>query len=473
MSKAKAKANSPAPRKGTPAPTATPAEVAALPVLNPDTAGIDVGADTLHVAVPPGRDPQPLRLYATFTPDLEALATWLQACRIRSVALESTGVYWLPLYQVLERHGFEVCLVNARHLKNVRGRKTDFHDCQWLQQLHAVGLLQPSFRPAAAVCAVRTLLRYRDTLVADGARQILHVQKALTQLNLQPHRVLSDLTGASGTRILRAILAGERDPERLAALCDPQVEAEPEVVVAALQGDWHPEHLFVLRQAWELYEGYPARLVACDAEIERYLAQFESQADPADAPPPPPNARRGKARKNQRELPATDLRRELFRLYGTDLTQVPGLGPNTVAALLGELGTDLAACPTVGRFCSWLGLCPDPKKSGGQVLRQQTRPVKHRVAKLFRLAAQSLPHSHSALGQLYRRLRGKLEGPGAITAIAHKLARIYYQLVTTRAAYDERVCQRTEQQDQERQLKRLRHQAKALGFTLTASPCVS
>lgn len=450
-----------------------PPEVATLPILQPHAAGIDVGADFLHVAVPPDRDPTPVRVFATFTQDLLAVVHWLSACGVRSVALESTGVYWIPLYQLLEHHGFEVCLVNARHLKHVRGRKTDFLDCQWLQQLHSVGLLQPSFRPVEAVCAVRTLLRYRDTLVADGARQILHVQKALTQMNLQPHRVLSDLTGRSGTRILQAILVGERDPVKLAALCDPQVQAEPERVVAALQGDWRAEHLFVLRQAWELYEGYQGRLAACDTEIARLLADLESQADPTDAPPPPPNAPRGKARKHQLTLPGKELRQELFRLYGTDLTQVPGLGPATVAALLGEVGTDLTAFPTAGRFCSWLGLCPDPQKSGGKVLRHQTRPVKHRAAKLFRVAAQSLHHSHSALGHLYRRLAGKLQGPGAITALAHKLARIFYHLVTTREAYDETVFQRTEQQYQERKVKRLRKQAKEMGFTLQAMECVS
>jgi transposase len=455
-------------------PAASPRpDIQTLPVLQPDTAGVDVGADLLHVAVPPDRDPESFRIFGTFTQDLEALAAWLHTCGIRSVALESTGVYWIPLYQVLEAHGFQVCLVNARHLKNVRGRKTDFHDCQWLQQLHAVGLLQPSFRPEEAVCAVRTLLRYRETLVADAARQILHVQKALTQLNLQPHRVLSDLTGVRGTRILRALLAGERDPEKLAALCDPQVKAPRETVVAALRGDWREEHLFVLRQAWELYEGYQARVAACDTEIEQSLARFDSQADPADAPPPPPNAPRGKGRKNQFQLPTLDLRQELFRLYGTDLTQVPGLGPATVAGLFGEVGTDLTAFPSAGRFCSWLGLCPDPKKSGGKVLRHRTRSVNHRAAKLLRVAAQSLHHSHSALGQLYRRLAGKLQGPGAITALAHKLARIFYHLVTTKEAYDETVFARMEQHSQERKLKRLHKQAKELGFTLQATACVS
>lgn len=373
-------------------------QAATFPVVNPDTAGIDVGATELYVAVPRDRDPEPIRVFGTFTRDLQQLAAWLKACRVRSVALESTGVYWIPLYQVLEQQGLEVCLVNARHLKNVTGRKTDVADCQWLQQLHAVGLLQASFRPPEQICAVRAILRYRETLVTQGALQIQHMQKALTQMNLQLHHVLSDLTGKSGMRIIEAILAGERDAATLAALRDRQVKASEEQILAALQGDWRAEHLFVLRQAWELYVHYQSKQQECDREIARLLTPLTSQADPQDAPPPPQNQPKGK-RKNQIVLPETDLRRELFRLFGTDLTQVPGLGPSTVLQLYGELGTDLAAAfGHGGRFTSWLGLCPDPRKTGGRVVRQRTREGKHRVAKLLRVAAQSLHHSHSAWG---------------------------------------------------------------------------
>jgi len=444
---------------------------ATLPVLHPDAAGIDVGARELYVAVPPDRDPEPVRCFTTFTHDLELLAAWLQACGVRSVALEATGVYWIPLFQVLEHHGFTVCLVNARHLKHVTGRKTDVLDCQWLQQLHAVGLLNPSFRPPEAVCAVRTVLRYRETLVTQGALQIQHMQKALTQMNLHLHHVLTDISGVSGLRIIEAILAGERDPEQLAQLRDPHVKADQETVVAALRGDWRAEHLFVLRQAWELYVHYQSKLRECDAEVERLLATFENQADPADTPPPssPP----AKARKNQITLPTTDLRQELFRLYGTDLTQVPGLGPSTVAHLYSELGAELSAFPQEGRFTSWLALCPDPRKTGGKVVRHQTRPVKHRVATLFRLAAQALHHSKSALGAYFRRMRARLGPAAAITATAHKLARIYYHLVTTKEAYDESAFARQEAQHREQQLQRLRKQAERLGFDLTPQAGVS
>ena len=445
----------------------------ALPVLQPDAAGIDVGATELYVALPPDRAAEPVRVFAAFTEDLYTLADGLGEHGVTTVALESTGVYWIPVFQILEARGLEVCLVNARHVKNVRGRKTDVSDCQWLQQLHAAGLRQASFRPPEAICAVRSLLRHREGLVTQAASHIQQMQKALTQMNLHLHHVLSDLTGKSGLRILDALLLGERDPEKLAALRDPQVKAPRETVVKALRGDWRPEHLFVLRQSLESYRYYQTQLQEGDGEIERLLAGCDGTAAPEDAPPPPPNAPRGQGRKNQIRLPHTDLRQELFRLFGTDLTQTPGLGPATVAGLFAEVGHDLAAFASSKRFCSWLGLCPDPKKSGGRVLRDRTREVKHRAATLFRLAAQSLHHSDSVLGQFYRRMRAKLGAPQSITATAHKLARIFYHLVPTKEAYDESVFARQEAHHQERQLQRLRKQAQRMGFTLLPEPCVS
>lgn len=444
-----------------------------LPVREPNAAGLDLGATQIHAALPPDRAPQPVRVFGTFTADLHQLADWLLTHGITTVALESTGVYWIPVYQILEARGLEVCLVNARHVQHVRGRKTDVSDCQWLQLLHSVGLLQASFRPKEAICAVRSLLRHRENLVTQAATHIQQMQKALTEMNLHLHHVLTDITGVSGQRILDALLAGERDPEKLATLRDPQVKAPYETVVAALTGDLRSEHLFVLRQSLASYRYYQGQLQECDAEIERLLAACDGPGDPHAAPPPPKNAPRGKSRKNQIQLPHTDLRRELFRLFGTDLTQTPGLGPATVAALFAELGNDLSAFATAKQFCSWLGLCPDPKKSGGKVLRHRRREVKHRVALLFRLAAQALHHSETALGRFYRQLRAKLGAPAAITATAHKLARIFYHLVTTGEAYDESVFARQEQQQQQRQLRRLHQQARRLGFELTPVPCVS
>lgn len=452
---------------------ADPPTPTTLPTLRPDAAGLDVGATLIHAALPPDRAPQPIRVFETFTEDLHALADWLVQHRIRTVALEATGVYWIPVFQILETRGLEVCLVNARHVKNVRGRKTDIADCQWLQYLHSVGLLQPSFRPPDEICAVRSLLRHRATLVAQAATAIQHLQKALTQMNVQLHHVLADLSGVSGLRILDAILAGERDPVHLASLCAAGVKAAPETVQKALQGDWRSEHLFVLRQAREQYRYLHTQLAECDQEILRLLAELDSQGDPEQLPPPKPHAPRGSRRKNQFACPEGDLRRELFRLWGTDLTQAPGLGTTTVLSLFTELGSDLSAFPTPKHFCSWLGLCPDPRKSGGKVLRHQTRNVQHRVAAFFRVAAQSLHHSDTPLGRFYRQMRAKLGGPQAVTATAHKLARLFYHLVTTREAYDESAFARAEQLRQQRRLRRLTQEAKSLGFTLTPETCVS
>lgn len=370
-----------------------------LPVVEPDAAALDVGATQIQAALPPGRAPEPVRTFRTFTADLKQLADWLAAHGIRTVAIESTGVYWIPVFQILEQRGFEVCLVNARHVKHPRGRKTDVSDCQWLQQLHAAGLLQPSFRPPDQVCALRAILRYRETLVTQATLQIQHMQKALSQMNLQLHHVLSDLVGVSGLRIIDALLAGERDPVALAELRDRSVKASQETVEAALQGDWRPEHLFVLRLARENYTYFHQQLQACDREVERLLAALPSTADPDEVPPP--SGRQKPPRKNQLRFRNADLRTELFRILGTDLTQVPGLGPATVANLLAEVGPDLSAFPTCGRWCSWQGLCPDPWKTGGRKIRDKTRGVHHRVGQLFKEAAQSLHRSQTPLGQFY------------------------------------------------------------------------
>lgn len=437
------------------------------PVVHPDGAGIDIGATELYGALPPDRSPEPVRVFGTFTEDLYALAAWLKEHGITSVAMESTGVYWIPVFQILEECGIEVFLVNAHHVKNVPGRKTDVSDCQWLQYLHAVGLLRGSFRPPDAICAVRALMRHRGTLVAQAAAHIQQMQKALTQMNLQLHHVLSDLSGQSGLAILDAMLAGERDPARLASLCDRRVHASEETIRKALVGDWREEHLFTLRQARESYRHYQTQIAACDAEIARHLAQLRSQVDPTQTPPPPPPPGQGSSRRGEIRLQKGDLRTELYRVLGTDVTRVPGLGTGHVAELVSELGTELGAFPTAGHFANWMAVCPNPQISGGRVLKRGTRKVKHRVATIFRLAAQSLAHSHSALGAYYRRMRAKLGAPKAITATAHKLARIYYHLVTTKEAYDESVFAKNEAREAKRRVDRLKREAKALGYVLS------
>lgn len=442
---------------------------AAPRVIHPHAGGADIGATQIYAAVAPDRTSEPVQVFETFTEDLYRLAAWFKEHGVTSVAMESTGVFWIPVFQILESCGIEVYLVNAQHVKNVPGRKTDVSDCQWLQYLHSVGLLQASFRPPAAICAIRSVLRHRGNVVAEGAKHIQHMQKSLTQMGLHLHHVLNDLSGVSGLAIVDAILAGERDPAVLAQERDRRVKASEETVRKSLVGDYRPEHVFTLRQAREAYRFSRTQLRECDAEIERLLEELTSQVDPVETPPPPAPPRQT-ARKGQIELPQRDLRTELYRILGTDVTRTPGFDVSNVCQLLAELGPDLkASFANADRFVSWQALCPSPKISGGRVLKRGTRKVKHRVATIFRIAAQTLHHSHSALGAFYRRMRAKLGAPQAITATAHKLARIYYHLVTTRTAYDESVFAQNEELHQKRRLQRLQREAAEFGFELSAA----
>jgi transposase len=434
------------------------------PVLNLDTAGIDIGATEIYVAVPDDRDDRPIRRFGTFTEDLHRIADWLGSCRVRSIAMESTGVYWIPLFQILETRGFEVCLVNARHVKNVPGRKSDVQDCQWLQYLHSVGLLRGSFRPPDQICVLRTLLRHRDTLIQLAASHVQRMQKALNQMNLQIHHVISDITGVTGLAILDAILAGERDPEVLAQYRNPHIKASKAVIVKALVGDYRREHIFTLRQSLAAYRHYQDLIGATDNEVQQLLAAFDSRVDPITGPPLPPTPIHRRPRGNELRF---DLRAELYRILGVDLTQVPGLSSSTVYAAFAEVGPDLARFPSDKHFASWLGVCPDNRISGGKVLSVRTRHVKHRLAQALRLAAQSLLRSQTALGAYYRRMRARLGAPKAITATAHKLARIIYRLLTERRPYDETILAKQDEHRRRRLENRLRLQARALGFTLS------
>jgi transposase len=427
----------------------------------------------LCAAVPADRDAPCVRTFSTFTEDLQALSAWLRECGIRTVAIEATGVYWIPIMQILAAAGFEVCLVNPRHLRNVRGRKTDVCDAQWLQHLHAVGLLHASFRPGDEICALRTLYRQREHLVRQSAEQIQMMQKSLTQMNLHLHHVLSDLAGVSGLRMVDALLAGERDPRALAKLRDPRVQADEETIVAALTGDWRTEHLFTLRQARQTFSHYQELLHACDAEMEAWLKRHPRGPHDPQRPLPKTVLAKQKRSRNEPILPTLSLRAELAERFGVDLVAVPALGVTTVYGLYAEVGADLSAFPSAKHFTSWLAVCPDPRKSGGQVLHSHTRDIQHRVARLFRQAAQTMARSDCHLGRFYRRIRAKLGGPQAVTATAHKLARIFYHLVTTQQAYDESVFQREDDRYRERRLKALEHQAKALGYTLHPAAQVS
>lgn len=446
-----------------------PGRLSPAPSIDANAAGIDIGAMEIFIAVPADRDAQPVRKFTTFTEDLLAAADWLQRCGVKTVAMESTGVYWIPLFQILEARGLKVCLVNARYVKNVPGRKSDVCDCQWLQHLHAVGLLRASFRPSQDICAVRSLLRHRDSLVQLSAVHLQHMQKALDQMNLQLHHVISDLGGKTGMAIVDAILAGERDPRTLARLRDPRTHATEQTIAKSLVGDYRREHLFTLRQSLTAFRQHAELIAACDREIEQLLNQFSSGAGPgADVVPAQKLARQ--PRRNEMNF---DLRGQLHRIFGVDLTAIPGIKTLTAHALFAEVGRDLSAFRSGAAFASWMGLCPDNRVSGGKVLRTKTRPVNNRAATALRLAAQTLARSSSWLGQAYRRMRAKLGAPKAITAMAHKLARIVYHLLTTRQPYDETVFAQQEIESKQRTENRLRQQARKLGFILTEIPAAA
>jgi transposase len=437
-------------------------------VHEPNAAGIDVGSTEMYAAVPSDRDSQCVRRFSTFTNDLLRLADWLHECGITSVAMESTGVFWIPLFQLLEDRGFRVCLVNARHVKNVPGRKTDVADCQWLQYLHCVGLLRASHRPTQKICAIRSIWRHRESLVQMAAVHIQHMQKALDQMNLQLHHVISDITGTTGLAIVDAILTGERDSKKLAELRHERIKASKETIAEALVGDYRSEHLFTLRQSLHAYRQYQHWIADCDQEIEGQLRLQDGKIDPSQAPLAKSKDRH-KPRRNEARF---DIRTDMYRIFGVDLTEVPGVNSLTAHMLFTEVGSDLRKFSSAAAFASWLGLCPDNRISGGKILSVRTRHVVSRLAIALRMAAQSLHRSQSYLGQYFRRMRTRLGTPAAITAAAHKIARILYHLITTRQRYDESVFALMEQRTQQRQLSMLKKHASALGFQLTPTGCV-
>ena len=441
-----------------------------FPLIEPNAAGIDVGATEIYVAVPEDRAPQPVRKYETFTEDLHAAAKWLRECGITSVAMESTGVYWIPVFQILESYGFTVILVNARHVKNVPGRKTDVMDCQWLQYLHAVGLLRGSYRPGQAVCAVRSLLRHRDNMVSMASTHVQHMQKSLTQMNLHLHHVISNIVGVTGLAIVEAILAGERDPVKLAALKDRRIKADASTIAKSLVGDYRDEHLFTLGQALEIYRHYRKQIVACDVRIEEYLRHFESRMDPVENPLSVATSTHKQPQGNE---PDFDLRLHLHRIIGVDLTRIDGISTTTAQVYLSEVGPDVGKFPTAGCFASWLGLCPNNKISGGKILSSRTRPGAGRLAQALRMAAQGVHNSHSYLGEYLRRMKARHGAPKALTATAHKLARIIYHLVKTGQHFDESVFAKQEDLHKKRLEHRIRNQAKSIGFMLVACDCSS
>lgn len=432
--------------------------------INRHAAGVDIGSRFHVVAVPSDLDAEPVRSFQSFTGDLNRLADWLVGCGITTVAMESTGIYWVPVFEILEARGLEVILVNARDAKNVPGRKTDVNDAQWLQQLHTYGLLRASFRPGASIVALRAYLRHRERMLEYAASHVQHMQKALMQMNLQLHHVVSDITGVTGLRILRAIVGGERDPEALVAFRDVRCKSSNETIQAALTGNYQPEHLFALRQALELYDTYQAKLQDCDAEIERSVRALPRE-DVTPSPPPPPRRRA----KQKNEL-AFDVRPVLHALLGVDLTQINGIGPYTALRIVAECGTDMSRWRTAKHFTSWLTLAPGSKISGGKVLSSRTRRSANRAAVLLRLAATAVGKTNTALGAFFRRLAVRTGKAKAVTATARKIAILLYNTLRHGMAYVDPGADYYEERYRKRTIENLRRRAAALGFALVQPP---
>ena len=442
------------------------AVVPKLRVQNPAAAGLDIGAAEIWACVPPDRDAQPVRAFGTFTPDLQALAAWLVQCQVTSVAMESTGVYWIPIYEELEARGLEVSLVNARHLKHVPGHKSDVQDCQWLQQLHSYGLLTASFRPAEDMRVLRAYLRQRAMLVEHRAGHIQHMQKALQQMNVQLTQVVSDITGTTGLQIIRAMVAGERDLQGLARFRHGRCQASEAEIAKALSGHYRAEHVFALKQALALYDFYTAQVQECDTYIEQHYAAIK----PVDEEQTPPLGPDPKPNSHAKNAPAFDVRAGLYRILGVDLTAIAGLEASSAQILVSEIGTDMSKWPTEKHFASWLGLAPHNDISGGKVLRSKPRKGNRRAAQVLRLAAQTLGRTQTALGSYYRRLRARKGPTPAITATAHKLARILYHVLKQRTPYQPQSQESYDHHLRHRAIRHLKRTATRLGFMLLPQP---
>ena len=429
---------------------------AELSQLNLNAGGIDVGATSHFVAVPTDRAEPPVREFAAFTADLYRLAE----CGVETVVMESTGVYWIPLFGVLEERGFQVMLVDLRRIKNVSGRKTGVLDCQWLQQLHTCGLLSGAFRPEAEIRRLRSYLRQRAMLVQYASHHIQHMQKALTQMNVKLQHVISNITGKTGMDIIEAIVAGERDPRKLAQFRRPGMKADEATIAKSLQGHWREEHIFELTQALELYRFYQDNIAECDREIEAQLERFE---DSSDGEPPAPNGKK----RNQKNAPRFDVQGQLYRMTGVDLTRIDGVDAYTALKVISEVGADMTKWPSAKHFASWLGLSPNNRITGGRVMSSKTKPSANRAAAALRLAANALHRSDSALGGAFlRRKKAHLGAPKAITATAHKLARLIYSMLRYGQEYVDAGAEYYERQYQQRALRAAKRRAAQLDYQL-------
>ncbi len=427
-----------------------------LTIVHPNCAGIDLGSRAHYVAVDPSRTDEPVRRFGTFTDDLQAMARWLHECGVKTVAMEATGVYWVPAFELLEREGFEVLLVNPRAAKQIGGRKSDVLDCQWLWQLMSYGLLKGAFRPADRICELRSFVRQRATLTRDAARAVQHMQKALVQMNVQIDQVLSDITGKTGMLILRAIVAGERDPRVLASYRDTRVKADEATIARSLQGNWRREHVFALGQAIGRYDFYQQQILACDAQILDTMAGLEQDIELPEVPV----AGRTTA---EREL-AVALR----RMLGVDLTAIPTIGVGTALVLAAEIGPDLSRFPTCEHFCSWLNVAPGTRITGGHPLPGRGPRVLNVAGQALRQAASTARHSKSFIGAAHRARLARMDTAKAVKATAHHLARLIYAMLTKGHEYVEQGIEQFESAARDRRLKSLQRQAHRLGHELVA-----
>jgi transposase len=424
-------------------------------MVNPHAAGIDIGSKEHWVAVPPEHDSVCVRCFSAFTEDLHAIGAWLKQCKVTTVAMESTGIYWIPLFLILEEYGFEVVLVNASHVKNVSGRKTDEKDCQWIQKLHTCGLLSASYQPDAKTRELRSYVRHKKNLSQSAQVHVLRMQKALEQMNIKLHLVLSDITGKSGMAIVKAVLAGQYDPEQLCKLVDPRVKASREEIKKSLKGTWKQEHLFELRQSLELYEFYEQKLAECDRQIQKVIGSFSKEG--------------GCNTTDKHDSEITNLKDYLKTIFGVDITEVWGIKEDMAIDLLSEIGIDMSKWKTDKHFTSWLGLCPNNKISGGKIISSKVKKSSNKAGQLFRMIAYAIQRSDHWLGSFYRKMRSKGGPKRAIVATARKLAVIFYKMVSTKQPFTPIRKEVYEQMYRTQKIKQLEKQALKLGLVLASS----
>lgn len=437
---------------------------AGMSQVNKDAAGIDIGAEEIVVCVAGDANTQIVKAFGNYTVDLQNIGKWLQEHRVKTVAMESTGVYWIPLFEELERQGFECLLISSRSLRRVPGRKSDIQDAQWIQTLHSYGLLESSFRPQAELVALRTMLRHRAQLLEHRSPHIQHMQKAMLQMNVQLSQALSDVTGETGLNIIRAIVAGERDPQRLAAMRDRNCKKSEEEIGKALTGTWRAEHLFIVRQSLEMYDFYTKQVEDCDAEIDRMYAMIRPDWESGELKALPHKKRNSHSKNAPQKK--EEIRKHLKRISGVDLSVVDGFGVSLAQTVIMEVGTDMTKFPSEKHFCSWLGLAPKHEISGAKVLKNKTMKTKNRAGQAFRMAAQSVKRADCVFGSLYRRLKSRLDKAQATVATAHAIARVVYRMLKYKVEYEELSVEEYEQKYKEAQIKYMKKKAEKFGFQL-------